>query len=169
MTLGQITPETEFGKALTQMAESANTIVEIGTWHGLGSTKCLQNGMLRPEQRMWTIEQDVEIFSGAKARFNDDRIQFLNGYIVNGTNAVGGKNVIPELPEQIDLLLIDGGDREAKSEFDLLIDRTRIVAMDDTREVKNEENRRKVIAMGWDILWDNLTERYGWMIARRPS
>lgn len=38
---GQINLDSNFGKLIYMLARQQNTIVEIGTWNGLGSTKCI--------------------------------------------------------------------------------------------------------------------------------
>lgn len=62
LTTGQITLDSPFGKALAEYASKADSILEIGTGCGLGSTACLMSGMTRPGQRLVTIEGDYEQF-----------------------------------------------------------------------------------------------------------
>ncbi|MDA1277250.1 MAG: hypothetical protein O2960_24835, partial [Verrucomicrobia bacterium] len=76
---GQILPNSEFGDLLTELAKKSETILEIGTWHGQGSTLCLAKGLVRPTQRMWTVDQSFEMWMEAKAHYvSDPRIRFLN-------------------------------------------------------------------------------------------
>lgn len=79
---GQILPESNFGQVLTRLASLSNTIVEIGCWHGGGSTKCLAAGLVRPEQRMWSIDQSPEMVKEARVVNPDERITFLCGTVL---------------------------------------------------------------------------------------
>lgn len=75
-------PETNFGKVLTRLAMNSNTIVELGCWHGGGSTKCLAAGLVRPEQRMWSIDTSPQMIAEARERNPDERITFLCGTVL---------------------------------------------------------------------------------------
>lgn len=79
---GQILPESNFGQVLTKLASLSNTIVEIGCWRGGGSTKCLALGLVRPEQKMWSIDISPEMVAEAKAGNPDPRITFLCGTVL---------------------------------------------------------------------------------------
>lgn len=79
---GQILPESEFGKVLTRLAMNSNTIVELGCWRGGGSTKCLANGLVRPEQRMFSIDTSPQMIAEARERNPDERIAFLCGTVL---------------------------------------------------------------------------------------
>lgn len=156
---GQILPSSTFGEWLIKCAYSANTILEVGTWHGLGSTLCLSMGLVRPEQRLWTIEPDAERHAEAQTYYNDPRMTFIHGRALD---------VLDQLPERIDLLLLDGDDLSTDAEWDALKDRTSVVALDDTRERKNRRQRDLLSRdPDWRFLVDILHERNGWMIAAR--
>lgn len=166
---GQILPESTFGKALTKLAEQCDVIVEIGTWNGLGSTKCLANGLIRNSQKLFSVESDETMFNKARNLYSDDRIIFLNGTVsaMNDTQIV-----LSQLPEKIDCLLIDGGDVTGASDLDTLIDRiTKFIALDDTApgHEKNSGNRSRLVESGWYVIVDELTERNGFAIFQRPD
>lgn len=79
---GQILPDSTFGRVLTRLAMNSNTIVELGCWRGGGSTKCLAAGLVRPEQRMWSIDTSPQMIAEARERNPDDRITFLFGTVL---------------------------------------------------------------------------------------
>src|SRR5690242_11497511 len=56
-TLPEITKDSPFGRCLTALAKQSQTILEIGTGSGLGSTTCLVNG-LKPETILVTMDID---------------------------------------------------------------------------------------------------------------
>lgn len=157
--LGQILPESDFGQWLTRISRDCDKIVEIGTWRGMGSTLCIANGLVRPEQLFITIEKDVARWWEAKRRHKDKRILFLRGDALN---------LIHLLPNKIDLLLFDGDDLTTNDEFDALKDRCLHVALDDTNETKN---RRQMELLSKDDAWTlvagNNKDRNGWAIFKR--
>lgn len=94
MTLGQITRASELGKALYSLSKRPDikNIVEIGTWSGMGSTKCVIDGLLErsDDYKFITIELYPEMYAMAKtnlAPFLNEKVQLLNGRIVNYEDA----------------------------------------------------------------------------------
>lgn len=154
---------------------------------------CISRGLVRPEQRFFTIETDASCIEEAKSRFSDDRIIFLHGTVLEVgdifpletyddpelkrawrneyDNIYHSKCVINELPETIDLLLIDGGDMAAEWEFAKLFDRCSIIALDDSGIQKNKANREKLMGMGWRVIADvpcGTEGRHGYFVAKSP-
>lgn len=159
--LGQILPDSAFGKALTNITKRSETIVEIGTWRGGGSTRCIANGLIRGSQRFITIEQDPARHAEASARYHDPRITFLLG---------GSNQFYDSLPLRIDLLLLDGDDQTTDRDFDVLVPRAKAVALDDTNERKNKRGRKYFLAdhVRWSVS-DHSEDRNGWLIATRAK
>lgn len=161
--LGQILPSTRFGQYLTSLARRSTNIVEIGTWRGEGSTRCLFNGLRQPkerQQRIWTVEADLGKHNEAKARYEGDpRIVFLHGKALD---------LLGVLPAKIDLLVLDGDDLSTKEEWRMLSPRATYVALDDTKEIKSKELREMLLrSSAWRVLVDDLHERNGWMVVQR--
>lgn len=158
---GQILPGSRFGDLLTELAKEAEVICEIGTWHGLGSTKCLANGLVRHTQRMWTFERDKEVSAEAASYYNDSRITFVNGSILETPRTHTFRN--------IDLLLLDGDDIETEQEFQAYKDSCKVIALDDTNERKNRLQRAIILnnPQTWQVIEDCLSGRLGWLIASR--
>lgn len=151
----QIEAGTPFGCALTECAILSSNIVEIGAWHGEGSTVCLAKGMLLPVQRMWCVEQDPARWLEASRFHKDPRIKFLNEV---------ASEAVDQLPKRIDLILFDGGDETTDLEFDLLYSSCRgFIALDDVNERKN---RRQYAALKIlrPVFRESLTDRTGWAI-----
>src|SRR5882672_8727842 len=172
-SLGQICEGTPFGDLLTGLARKAETIVELGTWHGQGSTRCLAMGIELPDQRLVSVEIDMGLFDEAlRAWAGYDQITLLCGRIAPddgfepyahpggeemrgplGYDFLRGQfmaapNVLADLPMHIDLLLLDGGEWSSSAEMDILLPRCDIIALDDThpaRAHKNVRNRNLLI------------------------
>lgn len=213
LPLGQILPESNFGQVLTRLAVHSQTIVEIGCWRGGGSTKCLASGLVRPEQRMWSVEASPEMIAEARALNPDERITFLCGTILTpeecdplGVLLYPGeiKKATPDrflppvnsplrthaeaemkacaklpyvgdqIPEQMDLLLLDGGEYSTRFEFVKLMHRARVIALDDIRKDtawKNYRNHMGLSApintIGWQMMFHRPYERNGWSVFYR--
>lgn len=160
---GQILPGSEFGDALTEIAKQCETILEIGTWRGQGSTLCLAYGMGRKTQRMWTIDQSFEMWMEAKAHYvSEPRIRFLNAHTVD---------VMDELPQKLDMVLFDGGDDLTDREFDLLFPRIqKFIALDDTNEKKNRRQMDLLLSSSsWVLFRGSEIQRNGWAIFERRA
>lgn len=155
---GQILPDSEFGDLLTELAKKSETILEIGTWHGQGSTLCLSRGLVRPSQRMWTVDQSKEMWKEARGYYPDEeRIRFLRAHTID---------ILDEVPPLIDLVLFDGNDEQTDGEFDKLFPRIlKFVALDDTNERKNRRQRNILLqCRGWSVIGDKQNDRNGWSI-----
>lgn len=159
-TRGQILPGSLFGDVLTRLARAASIIVEIGTWRGEGSTRCLVNGMTKPGQFLWTIEQDDARAAEARQLYKaNSRVKVLQARALD---------IIDMLPGQIDLLLLDGGIDESYDELVMLMPRSRVIALDDTRDAKNQRAYAHLIKLEWRALADNQTDRNGWAVFEQP-
>jgi len=158
---GQILPNSEFGDCLTEFAKECETILEIGTWRGLGSTLCLSKGLVRTTQRMWTVDQSFEMWMEAKSHYvSESRIRFLNARTVD---------VLDEIPINLDLVLFDGDDIQTDREFDLIIPIIeKFIALDDTNERKNARQLSTLSnSSKWEIIRGSETQRNGWAIFKR--
>jgi len=162
---GQITPDSRVGKILMQYIKDVKNIVEIGTWNGLGSTRCFLRS-LNPLSNFFTLETNLEKFEIAKKNLESEmkpNATFLWGSILcpedlnniktifpevinepfKGWHAVDinniskSPNVLDKLPESIDFLLLDGGEFTTWYEFNILFPRcTRYIALDDVNVSK---------------------------------
>lgn len=75
--------------------------------------------------------------------------------------------ILEELPSEIDVLLLDGGQFSTRAEFNKLKDRTKVVVLDDTTTYKTETIRKEIIneATGWTVIFDDLQARSGIFVA----
>lgn len=184
---GQILHGTELGDELTRLALNSDTIVEIGTWNGRGSTQCLRSGLVRPTQHIWTIETNEECHNYAKRIHEDEpRITFLLGTIVTGKEifpAPSGSDqsafeseskqndasplVFDELPERIDLLFVDGGAFSGFAEVSKLYQRSKIIVLDDIFDTKNDRSCEMLSNMkNWKML-ECRNDRNGWAVFKQ--
>lgn len=84
---GQIQNNSNFGKILKTIAQRVDvkSIVEIGTWNGLGSTLCILESIQNKEAAFISIELIKEMYSQAKNNLKDysNKVTLLNGTIVS--------------------------------------------------------------------------------------
>lgn len=193
---GQITPDSAFGSLLRDLAKDADTIVEIGTGGGMGSTLCLIGGR-KEGARFYTVEIDKDLRDAAYALYEHlPNVHFLWGRVVSndgfedydhpGGEAARGPMgyefcrsqfnqspiVLTELPEKIGLLVLDGGEWSSSAELGILLPRCEVIALDDTnpeRSHKNVANRGRMLQLGWEIIADDLQDRNGYAIFRKPT
>lgn len=162
--LGQINLDCDFGKELYDLAKEDHifTIVEIGTWNGCGSTNCLARGVIdsqRQDKEIISLEANRSMFEKAiEIHKNNNFCKIIHGRIVDvdeipfkdlpspkdqwlrdDIKAMNScPNVLSQLPQQIDLLLLDGGEFTSYVEYQKLKDRvSTYIALDDTKELKN--------------------------------
>ena len=77
------------------------------------------------------------------------------------------ENVLEQLPDEIDVLCLDGGQFSTRSEFNALKERTKVVMLDDTRTFKTESIRHEILSNPslWEVVEDNRSQRHGFMIS----
>lgn len=181
-----------FGLALSALAAASKTIVDVGCWNGLGSTLCLfmgaqpgtriigveaDDGRASVARVVWRYQGNVEIIRGTVCKLEDfspyfhpapDHQKYYGPeYHLTATAGL----VVDRMPEQIDLLVLDGGEWSGRGDFLSLWERSTCIAMDDTnpkRSVKNAYNREQLITSGWRVSADYQDQRNGWFIAHRP-
>jgi tRNA A58 N-methylase Trm61 len=153
----------ERGQILKKTIQNYNCkkIVEIGTWKGMGSTLCILESML-PDSEFVTLESNKTFFDIAvnnlkeyEGKFKmvygsivsyDEVSSFASNYNLEPFKQEWLKedldninmcpNVIDEILDEIDFLLLDGGEFSTYPEWNKLKERTKIVALDDIREIK---------------------------------
>ena len=163
---GQINRGSELGEIIYSYAinNKYNNFLEIGTWNGQGSTKCFIDGLLTRNDyyRFISLEASLSFYNQA-VNFHENNlsqnIQILYGKIIDVSDLiytdisdhrrtwladdVNNYNKCPNLwgkiPEEYDVVLLDGGEFSTFSEFMKLKDNSKIVILDDTREMKNKD------------------------------
>ena len=86
--VGQINQDTLFGNMLYSFAQdaSAKTFLEVGTWNGLGSTRCIVNGLKQRTEpySFWSLECNSEKSAGAKKLYQGSQnVHILNEVLFN--------------------------------------------------------------------------------------
>lgn len=165
-TQGQMIENSERGRILmeTLVEIKPKHIVEIGTWMGLGSTKRIIDSM-EDDANFISIESNYNFYMIAKNNLSNflNKVNLLYGTIVTDKevnqfvsdknlteeqkkwlsedleNISKCENVLEKIPSNIDFLLLDGGEFSTYAEWNKLKKRTKVVALDDIRELKTKE------------------------------
>lgn len=183
-------------KELTERKEVKN-IVDIGTFNGLGSTLCIIHGM-DDSKELWSIELYPDMYQQSIENLSsvlNPNIHILNGRIIEYDEVFwfdhsiinfnideharlwykkdlehlnNSKNVIEELPQIIDLLVLDGGEYTTYPEYKKLKDRSNIIVLDDTIIHKCTKVRNELINdSNFKVLYDDQIQRNGCAIFER--
>lgn len=184
MNQGQIQINTPFGNFLHNLCvknPNIKSVVEIGTWYGMGSTYCLIQGLIDSKKEgisFISLETNTQMYNVAVDSWKNKLplwAKLLHGRIVDSiemdsdnmgyqhqdeskwfeedkTAILSCPNVISELPKIIDLLFLDGGEFTTKAEFWKLKDRANIVVLDDTTMRKCKDIRSYVISHPLDYV-----------------
>ena len=173
------------------------TIVEIGTWNGRGSTLCVYESIKNSSKRLISLETCKEMYDCAFEFYKDiSEVSIINGYVSetlldlnsltdefftdysrdlklswykeDSKNIGECSNVLSQIPEQIDFLILDGGEYSSWNEYLLLKDRARIIFLDDTRPptIKNFKAREDLLKTR-HVIVDDLFYRNGYCIFER--
>lgn len=85
MILGQIDISSAAGQTINKVCcqSDVKTIVEIGTWNGMGSTKCVELAIKNTEKTAISIEADLNKYIEAKNNLKNSKINLLYGKITD--------------------------------------------------------------------------------------
>lgn len=195
---GQIQITDSLGKWIFDLCkrEDVKTIVEIGTWNGQGSTRCVYEAIKGTGKILYSLEIDSEMYKQAIAEYplNDPNLKLIYGKVTDAvidlndypayffsqyskpvheswlkvdlTRAKKAPVVLPSLPTAIDLLILDGGEFFSEAEYRLLKDRSRIIVADDTGCIKNFKVRQDMIKHR-KIIVDAPSMRNGFVVCEK--
>ncbi len=184
---GQMSLKNQVGRMLFAICglDENRTIVEIGTWNGLGSSAIIAQGVASGKQnaQVYGLEifadrvleskknlQKYDFFNVIHGRVVDieeldssnllnEEIEWFESDLLNMSTA---PNVLDLLPQQIDVLLLDGGEFSSYSEYLLLKDRgVKWLILDDVNVRKNRRVLFDAVSSGqFQLIWKS-DERNG--------
>jgi hypothetical protein len=168
--LGQINRGSSLGEYIYDISsrDDVNSIVEIGTWNGCGSTRCVIDAIKGKDKQLTTVELHPNQYVEAVANVGEyagvlSNVKMLNGSVINHEDAFwfdhsiitdnpddhaslwyeidmnylkDADNILDQIPSEIDLLILDGGEYTTYPEYVLLKDRSKIICLDDTNTFK---------------------------------
>jgi predicted O-methyltransferase YrrM len=178
---GQINLDSDVGKLIYNIASDTNfkAYLEIGTWNGLGSTRCFVEGLKKRSNTSPFVFYSLEC-NKDKANFasnlykNISNIHILNESLVNQEDIKDAKSVFPDIidkwhvvdvenikncnqflerkdiPQLFDVILLDGGEYTTYFEFLKIKDKCRVLMMDD---VNTDKCKKIVEILNNDNTW----------------
>lgn len=188
---GQINLDSVAGQFIKLLSSQndVNSIVEIGTWNGLGSTRCVLEGIKQKQDCTFiSLESNRAMYDLAVKNNIGQNVSIVYGKIahieaLDKSNLVGQESswlegdiadynscpdVYADLPDKIDLLILDGGEFSTREEFSMLRDRSNYIFLDDTKTRKNRDNREELLnSSEFVAMIDDPNSRNGWAVFKR--
>lgn len=192
--MGQITIDSWFGNFLYQICKTTpdiRTVVEIGTWDGMGSTDCIIRGLQesnRDNISFVSLEANESMHNAAVSAWKNRLPQWaslVHGRIVEESDMDFSElseqeiawfagdvdsmrtcpNALSMIPKNIDLLFLDGGEFTTQAEYSMLSSRASVVVLDDSTSRKCRNIRQAVISSKekYSLLFDYPEIRAGVM------
>jgi hypothetical protein len=195
---GQVSEKHEVGRwiRLLSSLDEVSTIMEIGTWNGLGTSKMIALGVesrvSQKEVEVLGLEANKRLFSKAESNLKEYGFyKVIHGTIVTedqlDTSELSEREkewilsditdlgstplVLNRIPLKIDLLVLDGGEFSTYAEFKLLQNRvSKWIILDDTNTRKCRRILEEVgIDSQFSIVWSS-DERNGTAVMlRKPK
>lgn len=194
--IGQIQTTSEAGKWIKSICNQngIHNIVEIGTWNGMGSTKCVFDAIENTSKKLFSLEINKEMHEIAKTfyidkkevelilgKITDELIdlnylneKFFSDYSLEVKNSWREKdkinlsncpNVLNQLPQKIDFLILDGGEFTSFHEFNLLKNQSSIIFLDDVNQPCIKNYLvREELLKTAELIHENLNDRNGYSI-----
>lgn len=196
MSQGQITEGSQRCNIIKKSIAEYNpkTILEIGTWKGLGSTKCILD-VISDDVDFYSLESNKDFFNTAKNNLSsyshkfkqifgriidiDEVIEFSNSITLTSQQKVwleedlknfqNCENVIDLLPKKIDMILLDGGEFSTYPEWEKLKNRCQLILLDDINVLKCEKIYSELINNPEYKLLEETKEGYGFCLFKKLS
>ena len=205
-TVGQVNRGSKLGEIIYNLClqDDVKNIVEIGTWNGMGSTKCIYDAISekKGEYLVYSLECNKEFYNICLKNYEnlpkldnfnlilgtiispDDNIDPVSNfddsffkessrdiqkswYMEDLENCKNVPNVLNIIPDQIDLLILDGGEFSSLAEYKKLKESTTYFILDDTNSIKNNEVSNLIRNdIRYQVIHDS-NDRNGFLVAKK--
>lgn len=197
---GQIQLSSTLGEWIFNLAKSpeVQSIVEVGTWWGLGSTYCIKKGLEareNPIREGYSIECVRERYVEACRNLEPMPESFflLWGSVISYEELKGLEHKLsrkhkewfeqdlkhikkapfignPMEGQVVDLCILDGGSFSGLFDFFRIGVNSKYLILDDTITFKHSKTRLYILSHNnWEVLVDDLQDRNGYMICRNKN
>jgi hypothetical protein len=196
LNVGQINLGTRVGNLIKIFASEKNlkTFLEVGTWNGLGTTRCFIEGFKNRSDpyKFYSLECNTDKSNLAARLYADiPNVYILNETLVNIDEIKDTNIIFPnyveqwhktdienlkncrqfldrlDLPDVFDVILLDGGEYTTYFEFLKIKNKCKILMLDDTNVDKCLKIVENLIAdKKWKLLYQD-NERNGFCIFER--
>lgn len=197
--MGQICRGSVLGELIYSIVsnETSKTIVEIGLWKGMGSTKCILDALIDSKKKnfvVYSLEINKKFYDEALNNLKPvldnldaSNIHLLYGSILNenevpkfessemvsqwyfeDVNNIKLAPKIKALPKVIDVLILDGGEYTTYPEYLKLKQRSKIIILDDVNSYKNKKVRQELLVdSDFELQYEDLVDRNGYSIFKK--
>jgi hypothetical protein len=183
LNVGQINMNTKFGFFIYSVAKNKNfkTFLEVGTWNGLGSTKCFVEGFKQRNDdfKFYSLECNSDKSKFAADLYKDEpNVYILNQTLLTQDDYKDAGKVFPNMAmnwykndmdniktcknflsenniDNFDVVLLDGGEYTTYFEFQKIRDKCSIIMLDDTN---TDKCRQIVVELKNDTNWKLMVE-----------
>jgi hypothetical protein len=198
LMVGQINLNDTAGQIIFQTCQKndVETIVEIGTWNGCGSTNCIYEAIKGTNKTCLSLEINEKMHELAKqnliykkeiklirGKITDKLIeiskenkQFFTDYSyeqkLNWLNSdkkdlLEVSNAMDQMPSKIDFLILDGGEFSSWFEYEILKNRSKYIFLDDTKPPAFKNYQSRIDMIQNHItIIDNQNERNGYYLGQ---
>lgn len=196
---GQINPDCDMGQFLIDISKDVRykKYLEIGTWNGLGSTRCFVEGFRQREKKdfeFYSVECNYDKCIQAQQFYKDMKnVHILHAKVVkeipdpsvlmtffkdynSSWHEVDLKNLencpylFDNCSKEFDVILFDGGEFTTYFEYLELKDHCKVIICDDCRVDKTSKIRQELLASSeWQLIKENIESRNGWCAFERVS
>ena len=193
--MGQINLDCLFGKWLKKLAstDGINTICEVGSWNGQGSTRCIVEGM-KQNSELYSIEANKEFHNKARSYWADKPhhgvLNLIHGSLhrkIMSREEICSHRYYPKVathykmyydsdlkdldacivasvPTSLDTIVLDGGEFSSYEDWKILQKTNpKIVCLDDTLVIKNDRLLSELKQLNWITVAEG-SDRHGWAI-----
>jgi len=197
---GQINRGTVLGEKIYELSKQQDVsyILDIGTWKGLGSTKCIVDGIENNNYFKRGLSIDCNLKRIHQALINlrtlPNNFEVKHGTIINTSELrpllrkvrnnkfimwfkndlkriKGAPNIFNELPSKIDLCIIDGGMFSGILEFNKLWGKCKYIVLDDTNTMKHSQTKKFILENldKFEIILDVTDDRNGYLVCKNKE
>lgn len=196
-SIGQISSETNIGKYLqkcTSELKDGSSILEIGTWNGLGSTRVISD-MLPFNSTFYSLETNKEKVKSAEKNYvSFSNIKILHSTVLCHSLETIKRKVLDMFPglnqewwkidvenmksvpvfdlkdKYFEWVFLDGGEYTTYLEFEILKNHTDMMILDDVNTDKCKNIVSEVsygLHKGWNVVELDPHERNGWAVIKK--
>lgn len=183
LNVGQINMNTKFGFFIYSVSKNKNfkTFLEVGTWNGLGSTKCFVEGFKQRNDdfKFYSLECNADKSKFASDLYKDEpNVYILNQTLLTEDDYKDAEKVFPNMAknwykndmdniktcknflsenniDNFDVVLLDGGEYTTYFEFQKIRDKCSIIMLDDAN---TDKCKQIVVELKNDTNWKLMVE-----------
>ena len=192
---GEVRGNHVLGRRISELCQDKKykVYVETGAKNGDGSTVCFLSQLLKREDdsKLYSLETNKTFYKNAQRNLKDvpeDKLALLWGSLVSydelpdwetwnnnkkesylyNVDMKDAPVVYDQIPDEVDVLLLDSGGWSRQSEWDKMKDHIKVILLDDTHG-STMKIRKEIIESGDWVVEDYVHDRAGTLCAIRKT